>query len=56
MYFSDPFLPGIGFSLMSLQQRQIGSVKAHKADTYKIQDVPAIDNALGDILKMEVGS
>jgi hypothetical protein len=55
MYFSDLFLPGILFSLMSLQQRQISPVKADKADAYKIQNVSAIDNTLGDILKMEVG-
>lgn len=54
MYFSDPFLPGILFSLMSVQQRQIRPVKADKADAYKIQNVSAIDNALGDVLKMEV--
>jgi hypothetical protein len=55
MYFSDLFLPGILFSLMSLQQRQISPVKADKADAYKIQNVSAIDNTLGDVLKMEVG-
>jgi hypothetical protein len=40
---------------MSLQQRQISPVKADKADTDKVQNVSAIDNTLGDILKMEVG-
>jgi hypothetical protein len=54
MYFSDLFLPGILFSLVSVQQRQISSIKADKADAYKIQNVSAIDNTFGDILKMEV--
>jgi hypothetical protein len=39
---------------MSVQQRQISAIKADEADAYKIQNVPAIDNTFGDVLKMEV--
>ena len=41
---------------MSLPQRQVIPVKADETDADKIQNIPAIDNPLGDILKMEVSS
>ena len=56
IYFSEPFFPIISCSLVFLIQGHVGSEKAYKADTDKIQYVSGIYNALCDILKMKVSS